>query len=1574
MKQPIVIGGMNRDMSQWRAEGNLAYDMRNMRIMSVDKDQTAAGLSNERGPLLMNVKVHGTPIGSFTINEWFGIFSYEKADDGPGYSYVTVYKKIASKDEYDYIERLRYIDSSGTLDFGASLPENNLTAWRDGVQAIPSYESATSIRVYWIDSVHELRVMDFLDLLQLCERGELSYTDDNGVTVISSSDLDPNYFSYLPIIRRIDDVTVTKSMTGSLASGTVQFCITEVVNANESNIAYYSPLYYCSDDNAQRGFPDDNEEAGVSFNLTWRLHDADETVGMRCFVAYCIYRPTRGGTPMVFRREVDVKSYDQTFTTTFTGSDETTSGDYLLYKNSLKMTGMRGLSMKDNTLFLANYKKKTSAIMEGMPTLEKIQTATRKPLETGSFNGHSYSHSSQLKYNSWETGHFKRGQEYILGYQLMDATGAWGEPVFCGFHKMDKSATMNDSSVYLPYFTGVLATETIPEAYKAVRPVVAYVGRDRERYKCQGIVTPTIFCESERATGQCYAKYSPFARTWRYFMNTVSINDAFLSNPKQVLFGWYNGSSLDVSYGWVSDDPNGESVYNTRYFDYGWKRNTTGFLTIDIIDGVYPANQHLEALGSPRDYNCEIQANVMPTEVLYRTAIYPSENVKPSTSTDTASQFLKIDNSKYYVDCSTVTVNSPDITDETGDSVASGKMSLVGSILMNGFSSDCDIVAGAAPQYEGNKFVTGFIGYKPFSEYSGRCAMTLPNWCAPNVNGSSQSIRTYWAVYPFQRPKGLSPVNNDPTGGEFSQLEYKQLANYRYGSAISYFDEAITYEDSILTYASGKQGDISVINFDDEKRLYKGAEDTIVNCSATQSFTNGPGFGKNRVSSPIYTPLVRSIPNRVSLLMGLSASFANTNAFDLSMETTYSIPPTQMRLVPASGFYFSTIGESVVLHDENWVSEYKASLNMELTSRTDVPNVSSTSVEFRGDSSFTLAPLHEYMGNDGDFDADDVPETVAVNLKYCASPHVVCKLGVVDGKEKVLPNTGYLLSASRVHYDNYSTNKWFSLWNKKYGDWDDACPFDYAEVKETQFGEQDQLWLADIINNDKATYTEELDVTAGTAWYIAGPDVWFEVGDEVELNWYQGDWYFQRYEALRTYASSTTDTNQYVEIVSFYCETKTNIDGRYDKNRGRPFLQANPTNFNLINDSYTQLPDYFVYTQYSKASNVEETFPNQITWSLPKVLNSQVDEWTSITGATTLDLDGDKGEVTSLVRYKDYIYAFQQSGLAIVMFNSRAAIPTDIGVPIQLGSSGKVEGKQYVSNEMGALYHRQIQSTDAAIYFIDAFNRSFTSVSQEGPGSISERNGFHVWMVDADNTAQFLLRDEANKCIWINDDPDLERKNPTLSYSEKLQAFESFYDYDNVLENINVQDDTLLLHYDNDYKVWEIWRINAGEYNEFFRKLQPYWVDFISRGGIGQGYNHSNIDKVFNNVEYRGDLFYQYRGEIFAAARSPFNRLRVYTEYQDTTSQSLVFRKDWHQNLSNLKQKFRIWDAIIPRDEKGVYSKPHFKNRIRNPWAHVVLRYEPNNAYVRDIEGVGTNLSLDKCRALVQGIEVAYTS
>jgi hypothetical protein len=58
---------------------------------------------------------------------------------------------------------------------------------------------------------------------------------------------------------------------------------------------------------------------------------------------------------------------------------------------------------------------------------------------------------------------------------------------------------------------------------------------------------------------------------------------------------------------------------------------------------------------------------------------------------------------------------------------------------------------------------------------------------------------------------------------------------------------------------------------------------------------------------------------------------------------------------------------------------------------------------------------------------------------------------------------------------------------------------------------------------------------------------------------------------LKTYPYTSEDENQIVEIGSFMCETKLNIDGRYDKNRGKESnLTITPENFNLLNTAYSQ--------------------------------------------------------------------------------------------------------------------------------------------------------------------------------------------------------------------------------------------------------------------------------------------------------------------------------------------------------------------------------------------------------------------
>ena len=60
----------------------------------------------------------------------------------------------------------------------------------------------------------------------------------------------------------------------------------------------------------------------------------------------------------------------------------------------------------------------------------------------------------------------------------------------------------------------------------------------------------------------------------------------------------------------------------------------------------------------------------------------------------------------------------------------------------------------------------------------------------------------------------------------------------------------------------------------------------------------------------------------------------------------------------------------------------------------------------------------------------------------------------------------------------------------------------------------------------------------------------------------------------------------------------------------------------------------------------------------------------------------------------------------------------------------------------------------------------------------------------------------------------------------------------------------------------------------------------------------------------------------------PFNTIRVWNEYQDTQDVDLTFQRNIP---SNLKQKFRIWRANIPRD------KSNGRDRIRNPWTYIKL-------------------------------------
>ena len=565
------------------------------------------------------------------------------------------------------------------------------------------------------------------------------------------------------------------------------------------------------------------------------------------------------------------------------------------------------------------------------------------------------------------------------------------------------------------------------------------------------------------------------------------------------------------------------------------------------------------------------------------------------------------------------------------------------------------------------------------------------------------------------------------------------------------------------------------------------------------------------------------------------------------------------------------------------------------------------------------------------------------------------------------------------------------------------------------------LWLADIVREDVVNrfggYDAEgkptKEAIESNNWIPCGPDVSLSTSS-VQVVWNEGDTFFQRYDCLKTYPFSLEDTNSVVDILSFMCETRINLDGRYDKNRGQSNnLTMMPSNFNLLNEVYSQRNNFFNYRILDSDLFDFETYPYTVTWTKTKNNGEKVDIWTNLTMASTLDLDGDKGEITALRRINDSIIAFQTKGVSQILYNEQMQLSTTEGVPIEIANSGKVTGKKYLSDRIGCLNKWSICQTPAGIYFIDDYGKSLQLLTSEGLTSLSDTQGFHSWMLghystDVWNPSEFnnviTHYDETNQdVLFVN-------KDWCLAFSEGMGRFSSFYNYEGTPYFINLKGkgywirkkspvfkvdlniwdprpsvtntiinnplkypefvstgnkqwsasqvkglyqlgaikspviavpmsstpvnpglsdavDTILPNLSFDTPYCELWQHNAGDYNYFFGKYKPYWTTVVINGD-------SYYDKIFNTVDFRSDSW-----DGTELSRNTFDRLEVWNEYQSGVA-------NLHNNTtalkrlnypSNLKQKFRVWRAQIPRDSANR------RDRMRNPWLYLKLsRTIPN--------------------------------
>lgn len=635
-------------------------------------------------------------------------------------------------------------------------------------------------------------------------------------------------------------------------------------------------------------------------------------------------------------------------------------------------------------------------------------------------------------------------------------------------------------------------------------------------------------------------------------------------------------------------------------------------------------------------------------------------------------------------------------------------------------------------------------------------------------------------------------------------------------------------------------------------------------------------------------------------------------------------------------------------------------------------------------------PISGYIAFDEDGEIDSATGVI--------NPTASHKLEIDDECTLLLQLTGSNLTGIYFYF-NDGNNTVVNLYpsaGSYYLGWSDSLTFTENAISQQQMStlntgtdsqwaipaDSPYLWIGELYE-DYEDYSSN-DVRYGGATDSAvqnnvfipcGAEVYFGDSDSVTVWGNEGDTYFQRYDCVLAYPQSENDVNQVLDITSVMLETHINLDGRTDKDRGVSKLaNIDYTNYGTINPAYLQENNFLSAMSYDEKFS-QERYPTTITWSLEKKPLETNDTWMTITLASTLTLDPTSGNLSALRKYRNTILAFQDNSISEVLFNSRVQLSTSDGVPVELANSGKVEGSRLITNKYGCLNKWSIVEGKSGLYFKDDIAKVIAVFNEQGVDPISSKAKLDVLVRERCNTNTWdphnfyntvSFYDKSTSDVYFVASVNLTGNHlngagfthNTLVYNEQLGAFVGSFTYNVVPMMTNLEDRFVALPpilYGSD-----LYFMHEGLYNNFFGFYYPSYVTWrITPEPYG--------DKLWTNLEYRADFMTvlslgiggRESGEVILRKEEimppggatgiykpdmTIDTMRVWNEYQDTGTKSLSWSgpgyDEAHGTSSqypDIRKKFRIWRADIPRDS----NTGHTNDRIRNPWIYLKLQKDP---------------------------------
>lgn len=1329
------------------------------------------------------------------------------------------------------------------------------------IETLVFYENNDIKKVYWVDGRNQPRFINIA-------------ADNN--TIIKWRD-NPHAFDFVTKIKAQEKVTISRNSiaSGLFASGVLQYVFTYYNKyGQESNIVYQSPLYYTSY-NDRGASPEDN----ISNSFDINIKNVDTSFDY--IRIYSIHRSSLDSTPEV-KRVVDLSIADETQETQgtieLTYTDTGTSGDIidptlLLYIGGEEVV-FNTLTQKDNTLFLGDFSLKRKLLDNTVRDFFKrinpefksydINKNPYKTLTLAEPFGY-YPYNNQLKLDSDKIKTFKYLEWYRIGIQAQHYTGKWSEPIWIKDIRNEvpiETTFYKDDPVIMPVIEYVLNDAYILQKFKDNGYIKIRPVIVYPTLKDREVICQGVLCPTVYSVND-RSSDSPFAQSSWFIRPNIP----------------YNADTTDNKYFWNNN------YITDRYSKYGIVKNgrTQDTPTGDTIvseAGAWVEFRHNKPIPGSDKRNSEVQCIYNPPD-------------SPSIEGD-LNDWISSNGEYYFIDQNIVTLHSPDIefSDEVKNiDTTNLKLRIVGIVPLTSFSSDLDIQT-STPHISMNEVRNQHLGFYK----------------------KNMGVNNDFDLLSFQR-------NTTDNGYENSKTMINSFFGFRgLVSGAFWFD--YIYEQTGGVQSGFQENIIAAFP------VYPWHRNGSLNNS---SYANEDGYrpamlDKKKMSNLRFSYKTQYIHNNYIWEAYIENDDNNTGISGVSIFDSNEMSLVKIPAPKNSGLnsinYYGNVDKLVTWSKKSNKEGYPII-------------IAGTSNDIYNSNSYMFDAKYKIL--DSTWSENHYYSTEPVRIKYKSTPHAVLALNYTNGGyQKVLPtiemrDTGELLNNSNSERTSpYFWDKNKSINGVKQDVITTGIVGNLSSIGVGGFN-HGWLWLGELYNDNVINrfggQTE--DALENNLWVPCGESISIidNIGNlkpTITILWTEGDTYYQRYDHIKTYPYTPEDQNSMVDIVSFMCETRVNIDGRYDRNRGKTSnLTITPENFNKINNVYSQVNNFFNYRTVNINKLNLDDFHNSLTWTKSKTAGEETDTWTNITLASTLDLDGDKGPLRALRRFNNNIIAFQDRGISNILYNENVQISSTEGVPIEIANSGKVSGKRYITSQVGCRNKWSICESPYGIYFVDDISKGI--YAYDGSiNNITTKLGFDSWIKkvsklniwDPKTFDSFITYyDKTNKeILFIN-------KEDCLAYSEDIGHFTSFYSYEGTPYLATINDKTLTINKDNK-GYYKIWLHNGGDYNMYYGKYKPFYTTIIVNPDI-------NKDKIFNTLEFRSDSF-NCNGDLLDTT---FDTLNTWNEYQ----KGYIGLVGEQNKPSPIKRKFRIWRVNIPRDLHN------HRDRMRNPWLYIKLSKEEEN-------------------------------